>query len=256
MGWLIGHPLVTTVGTLYSFTMGMSFVTHLGWYLFSALSAGILGLLLYRGILCDRRLGFPATLAVFVPLALAVGLSIFTPFYSERSTRYLSFAQPFLILLFVAGIQSFKSKRGRLAAGGAVLLIFITALYPLYFLWDEVGLGNSEMAARKLTAGVTPRDQIFSTRYAGLPIAYYLPDDQAEQMIFIKEEKISRIQPRSERIWIISINTQSQLKTIMDPEKNRQLEPIWHPPGYRLEFHDTVPGRRPYVLTLFRRGGS
>jgi len=204
-----------------------------------------------KGIQADRQKGFLVTGNFILPVTISLIISVFVSFYSDQTTRYLLFSQPFLMLLFSVGIQNIRTRKIRKGLLFAIIILFCTALYPLYFMWDRVGFGEFDKAAQKLREMVKPQDSIVSAANAGLPIAYYLRDGLASKMIIRRKKKATY--PQTERIWIVNMHDRSMLESLKGPLTMKDLIPPAAPFGYRLAKHEILHSRKPISLTLYER---
>lgn len=252
-GWVTSRPLVALVGTFYSFLMGMTFLLDPLWMILIILSVPLFGYLFAKGILADSHNRYLATGHLLFPIVIAILISCFMSFYSDQSTRFLTFAQPFLILLLVAGIEAIGKIKIRNGLFIGVIAVFLFAFYPIYALWDQVGFGNFEKTAAILRLEAEQDDRIVSKVLAGQPIAYYLRDGLINQMVISKKRGTFTPHPESNRIWIVQLLNQSMLDEIRSPVKPEDVAPPAMPAGYSMIKHHVIPGRKPITLTLFER---
>jgi hypothetical protein len=178
--------------------------------------------------------------------------------YDERTTRYLVFSQPFLIQLLVIGWAAVRSAVLRGTLIGVVILIFFSALYPMLFKWDEVGMGNTPEAAARLRRLAGPQDCIVVSKNVGIPIAYYLrkQDWLIKQMIFDSSNEPPTALPPVQRLWLVKLYDRNMLDYLRSRgEKHALMEPRV-PTGYHQVGKEVIPGRKPIILYLYQRSNN
>lgn len=252
VGWIESRPAIALAGTFYSFVMGLLFVPRLWWWAFTGLAALLFGSLAVRGVIAKPRESLPASMAVLIPLFLVIAGSFLHDIYSDQTTRYLAFSQPFLILLVALGLGAIRSRTIRVGAGALAALLFLVALSPIRFLWDEVGTGRFEETAEAIRSRALPGDAIVSPALVGLPVAYQLRDGLHRSMR-IGESRERMAGPHdAPRIWRLGMNHRSTRQFLWSPERIDLPAPA-PPEGYRLADHRVFPGRKPISLTLYER---
>lgn len=255
-GWVTSRPLIALAGTFYSLLMGMTFLRDPLWLFLTVLSASLFGFLFVKGILADKDNRYLITGLFLFPLAIAILISCFMSFYSDQSTRFLTFIQPFLVLLLIGGIEAIRGIKIRNCFFIGVIAVFLMALFPAYALWEQVGFGDFKKAAEIIRLEARQDDRILSKGLSGQPIAYYLRDGLINQMIIKNKQDTFLPYPESSRIWIIRLLNRSMLDEIRSPVKPEDVGPPPIPAGYRMIKHHVIPGRKPIMLTLFERAQS
>jgi mannosyltransferase len=249
------RPLVALAGTLYSFVMGMVFVPTAWWGLVVLVAALLFGALVLRGLCARRPEQGLLVLSLFLPLAGVVIVSVWVDIYNELTTRYLAFAQPFLVILAVRGWQTLESSRLRAASFAAMIVTLSVALAPMYLLWEEVGMGNHDRAATQLQRLVKSEDRIVCSRWTGLPLAYQLRNGLIHQMVIGRPEDPATNLPPAPRLWVVELHDRSMWEFVRSSSPPAPAPPM-APDGYRLVRHDVIPGRKVISITLFEHIGS
>jgi hypothetical protein len=258
ISWIESRPLIALVGTFYSFVMGVVFVRATWWYGLTFLTVGVIGFLCLKGILTKRSELLLVLGGMVFPLAITLILSTWMHIYDERTTRYLAFSQPFLIQLLVIGWAGVRFPMLKWTLLVVVILIFCTALYPMFFKWDEVGMGNTREAAAKLRRLAGPQDCIAVPKNVGIPIAYYLREQDLliKQMIFGSFDELPTDPPPAQRLWLVKLYNREMLDYLRDRGgKDTLLEPPV-PTGYHQVGKEVVPGRKPIILYLYERSNN
>ncbi|MFH1279227.1 MAG: glycosyltransferase family 39 protein [Candidatus Eisenbacteria bacterium] len=255
IGWIESRPAMAVAGTFYSFVMGLLFLPKLWWWALTGFAALLFGALTVRGAIAKRREALPVSMALVVPLFLVIAGSFVRDIYSDQTTRYLAFSEPFLILLAALGLGTIRSRGMRAAAGAGVVLVLLLALSPIHFLWDEVGTGRFEEAAEEIRTRILPGDVIISPSLVGLPVAYQLRGGLHREMRIGHSREVMAESHDSPRIWLLGMNHRSTRQFLWSPE-NIDLPASPAPEGYRLVDHQVFPGRKPISLTLYERAGG
>lgn len=258
LSWIKSRPMIALVGTFYSFVMGNVFVPSTGWYVLTLLTVGVIGFLCLKGILTRRSELLLVLGGMVIPLAIILVLSTWIHIYDERTTRYLAFSQPFLIQLLVIGWAAVRSPMLKWTLLVVVILIFCTALYPIFFKWDEVGMGNIPEASARLRRLAEPQDCIAVSRNVGIPIAYYLRKQThlIKQMSFGSFYEPPRDPPPAQRLWVVKIYDREMLNYL---RSNGGKDPLMEPPvptGYHQVSKVVITGRKPIILYLYQRSNN
>ena len=258
LSWIRSRPMAALAGTFYNFVMGNVFVPETWWFVLTFLTVGVIGFLCLKGILTRRSELLLILGGIVIPLAITLVLSIWIHIYDERTARYLAFSQPFLIQLLVIGWATVHSPILKGTLFIVVIFIFCAALYPMFFKWDEVGMGNTSEAAARLQRLADPQDCIAVSKNVGIPIAYYLrgQDQLIKQMIFGSFNEPPTDTPPAQRLWLVKLYNRGMLDFLMNRGENNMLIEPPVPAGYHQVRKEVIPGRNPIILCLFQRSNN
>jgi hypothetical protein len=255
LGWIHRRPLLALVGTVYSFLMGVVVVPVFWWWVLAALTAASFGFLFLRGILADRPLRTLLVLSAIAPLAALIIASVWADVYSEQTTRYLAFLQPFFFLLAVRGWLAINSPRLRATVLGTMIVALCLSLVPMFTMWDQVGMGNYDQAAARLRALAEAHDRIVCSKRVGLPIAYQLRDGLIRRMVIGRIGELPMTAPPPPRLWVLELHDRSMWDFVRSPS-TPTIRPPPSPDGYKLVRHEIIPGRKVISMTLFEHIGA